>query len=299
MPARTILVTGAAGFIGSYLLPHLLAEGASVVAGVRDPARCRMHANGRLRIVRADLGDPASLLAATAECDAVVHLAAATDVSDRAVNRRSNVDGVRNLVRACETRGLRRLIHFSTHCAGRKLRDAYGETKLEGEQLALASRLDTTVLRPTMVCGRGSKEFETFVTLVRRLPVIPVIGPGTFALRPSLVEDVVPLVSRALSNPATVGRTYEIAGADAYTFRTLVDLVAGLLGKRRRVLSVPPGLVMPFVRLAGALTVHTPVAVDQLLALLQDTEADIEPARRDLDFRPRPLASGLGWLAEG
>jgi NADH dehydrogenase len=291
-----IVVTGATGFVGRHLVRALAAEGRQVVAVARPGRDCEALEGPGVRVARADLTDPPSLVEAARGASAMVHLAAATDVSDEAVNRRLNVDGVRHVVEACRAAGVRRLVAFSSHCAGRAKRDAYGQTKLEGEAVVRESGLAWTSLRPTMICGPGSKEFETFLALVRRLPVVPVIGPGTFLLRPCALEEVVPVVGRCLDREATVGQTYELAGGEALSMRELIALAAGLMGKRRPVVSVPAWLVLPAVRFLGALTTHTPLSVDQVMAFLQDTVADLEPARRDLDFRPRPLRESLSWL---
>ncbi len=294
-----IVVTGATGFVGPHVVRALAAEGRKVVAVARPGRPVEAIEGPGVRVARADLNDPASLVEAARGAVAMVHLAAATDVSDETVNRRLNVDGVRHVVEACRAAGVPRLVAFSSHCAGRPLRDAYGRTKLEGEAVVRESGLAWTLLRPTMICGPGSKEFETFLTLVRRLPVVPVIGPGTFLLRPCALEDVVPVVGRCLDREGTVGQTYELAGAEPLTMREFVGLTAGLMGKWRPVVSIPEWLVLPAVRLLGAVMTHTPLAVDQVMAFLQDTVADLGPARRDLDFHPRPLREALAWIGRG
>lgn len=292
-----MLVTGASGFLGSRLVPSLVQAGWSVTALVHRTPPAALQSVSSVRFCPGSLEDLDSLRIAARGCRAVVHLAAATDTSDAEINRRANVEGTARLLEACRREGVARLLHFSSHCAGRTLRDAYGETKLQAETLVRAFAGEATILRPTMVCGRGSKEFETFARLVRRLPVIPVPGPGTFRLQPSLVEDVVPAAVRALDVPEAVGKTYELAGGESLTFRELVDLVARLQGRRRHVLSLPPGPVLALVRALGAITRQPMVSVDQAMAFLQDTVVDIEPARLDLAFNPGHLADGLTWLS--
>lgn len=299
MKYRRLLVTGASGFVGRHLIPHLLESGYHVRAMVR-PASDRSHlGDPRIEIVHGDLKDPSSLRECVRGRDGVIHLAAATDISDAEENRQLNVDGPASLVRACQEEDVSRVVAFSSHCAGREKQDAYGRTKLEGERVFDGSGLKVTHLRPTMICGPGSKEFRTFLQIVDTLPIVPVIGPGTYRLRPCLVEDVVPLVTRCLEREETVGRTYEVAGLESPSMRELITLVAHIRGKRRRIVSVPARLCLAGARLLGSVMTHTPLSVDQVMAFLQHTEADIEPARRDLGFSPGPLEKGLVWIAQG
>ncbi len=297
MSDRRVFLTGATGFVGRHVAPNLIRHGCKLTALVRSRTGSRELETQGVRIVEGHLQDQTALLSGMEGAGAVVHMAAATDVSDPAINRAWNVDGVAQLLEACRSTSVRRLVFFSTHCAGREQRDAYGETKLEGEVLALASGLDVTCLRPTMICGPGSKEFETFLRIIRLFPVVPIIGPGTFELRPSVIGDVAPLVQRCLDRPETIGSTYEIAGVEPISMRDFIGLCARLMGLRRRIFSVPAGLVLPVVRMMGSVMTHTPLSVDQVMAFLQHSVADIEPARRDLDFQPGTLEEGLAWLS--
>jgi nucleoside-diphosphate-sugar epimerase len=289
-------VTGATGFVGRNLCRLLTERRMPYVALARETSNVAPLTAIGATVRRADLCDVPALTRALEGCAAVVHLAAAADVTDPALNARVNVAGVEALIAACRPGGVRRVLFFSSNCATRRLRDAYGVTKFEGEQRFAASGLDVTVFRPTMIYGADSKEFGTFVRTVRRCPLVPIIGSGRHTIRPVALPDVLEAALAALARPATIGRTYDIAGPESISFNDLVHLVARLIGRRRRIMHVPVGLARVGARCLGALMKHPPVTVDQVLAFAQDTQADIEPARRDLDFRPRPLEPGLSDL---
>jgi nucleoside-diphosphate-sugar epimerase len=170
-----ILVTGATGFLGTHLGRELRQRGMAFAVFARSAQKARSYLDAGIEVCRGDLLDRASCDAATRGRDVVLHLAAAADVSDAAVNERVNVGGLQTLLRACCDNGVRRFIFVSSTCAGRERRDAYGETKLRGERLVRDSRIAHTILRPTMIYGRGSKEFETFVRVIQLSPVVPLI----------------------------------------------------------------------------------------------------------------------------
>lgn len=292
-----VLVTGASGFVGGHLVGDLLARGARVTAMVRREADAQRFAERGVEARLADLRDRASLDAAVIGQRAVVHCAGAADVSDAAINQAVNVDGTARLAEACAAlEQPARVVLFSSHCAVRPLQDAYGRTKLESEQALRATGAPHVILRPTMIYGEGSGEFTTFVRVVRRLPVVPIIGSGRSTIMPVFLDDLLPAVASALVRQAPLGQAYEICGPEPISFDALVAEVARHQGARRRPLHVPGWLALLGARMIGMVWRHPPITVDQVMGFLQDTVADPGPAMRDLAFAPRPPAAGLSLL---
>ncbi len=288
-----LVVTGATGFLGRHVGRELVRRNTPFRVFVRSPARAADYERDGVPLTAGDLRDAAACRAAVQGARAVLHLAAAADVSDPAVNRAVNVDGLGTLLQACRDEGVHRFVFVSSTCAARPLRDAYGETKRLGEELVRASGLDATILRPTMIYGRGSKEFDTFVGTIRWSPVVPIIGPGTNVVQPVWVGDAVPTLLDVVGSEATSGRTYDLAGPHPVTFDGLVQLVARVIGRRRVILHVPAAPVLLAARVLGRLSTHVPLTVDQVMAFLQNTEVDIAPLRAAVGFAPRPIAEGL------
>ncbi len=170
MAAHCIAVTGASGFVGRYLVPALLERGDRVRALVRRADRGKALKQAGAELIVGDLLQPASLVRALNGADAVVHLAAVADSSDALLNEEVNVGGSRNLAQACAEAGVERVVNFSSTCAGRKMQDAYGRTKREAEDEFADEALRVTHLRPTMIYGHGSKEFDLFAQVVAKLP---------------------------------------------------------------------------------------------------------------------------------
>ncbi len=292
----TVLITGASGFVGLHLARRLRREGIPCRALVRATS-----SSGPLRalgvpLAVGDLTRPSTLDDALEGCEAVVHLAGAADVADPVVNHRVNVDGSANLGRACERAGVARVVHFSTNCALRELRDAYGESKRQGEQALASCDLDLRIFRPTMIYGEGSKEFTTFVRTVGRSPFVPVPGSGKHLLRPVFVDDVIDATVTALTRHGLGGRAYDIVGPTALPFDELIARVASEIGVRRRPVHFPLSLCLLGARILGKLWTHPPVVPDQVLAFAQDTRGDLGPPSRDLDWEPVDVETGLRRL---
>src|SRR5206468_3918171 len=111
----------------------------------------------------------------------------------------------------------------------------YGLTKRMADRLFLASGLEATILRPSLVYGPGARGvFVKLAGLVRRLPVIPVIGPGTWHLRPVFLDDLIDLVVATLARPELAGRTYDVGGRDLVTYNEFLAGICGGPGPGRR-----------------------------------------------------------------
>ncbi len=294
-----IAVTGSTGFVGKYLVPALLERGNTVNAFCRRADRGKPLKVAGADLVVGDLMQPPTLVRALKGCEAVIHLAAVADSSDEDLNHQINVVGSRNLVAAAREVGLTRILNVSSTCAGRKLQDAYGRTKQEAEAEFAAPSLAVTHLRPTMIYGHGSKEFDLFAQVVAKFSRVPIPGRGKSLMRPVFVHDFVDFVLRLLDSPETAGRTYDVAGPEPLSFDDFIYVLGRAQGTESRALHVPAPLAIGGARILGRLQRHPFINVDQVMAFLQDTEVDIQPARRDLAWDPRPLEEGLAELYGG
>jgi len=266
-----VAVTGATGFIGSQLVRVLAERGHEPVS-----------------IGRLELSDPDVLAGALVGCQAVAHLAGGGLADDRATWE-ANAGLTRLVIDACRATGVGRLLLASTVTVTRAQVGAYGASKREAEQLVLGSGLDATVFRFAFVYGPGETGvFARLVAIVRRLPVVPVVGSGTMDIAPVFVEDVVGAIVAALERPEVAsGKVYTLAGPPA-TFHSVVEGVAARLGLRRRVLHLPMTVALVLARLPGS-----PITRDNALGMTQEADHDSSLARAELGFEPRPLEAGL------
>src|SRR3989449_10151725 len=131
------------------------------------------------------------------------------------------------------------------------------------DRLFLGSGLDVTILRPSLVYGPGARGvFVKLAGLVRRLPVIPVIGPGTWHLRPVFLDDLIDLVVATLARPDLAGRTYDVGGPDLVTYNEFLAAICRALGRRCRRGRAPVSerLVLPAVAVRARPETPPPLA---------------------------------------
>lgn len=289
-----VLVTGASGFIGTALAPRLAAAGHVPRLLFRRPPNPASATPGE--IVRGDLAEPATLGAAVAGAEAVVHLGAATSGGrlDPAVAYRVNVGGATALIEAARAAGCTRIVVMSTQHVHLPRPGLYGLTKRMADRLFLASGLDVTILRPSLVYGPGARGvFVKLAGLVRRLPVIPVIGPGTWHLRPVFLDDLIDLVVATLARPELAGRTYDVGGPDLVTYNEFLAAICGALGRRCRRVRLPIRVSFVLASVLERVLRNPPLTVDNVHGATLEAPCDLRALLRD--YRPHltPLAEGL------
>jgi len=290
-----VFVTGGTGFVGKAVIRALQAHGILVRCLVR--AGSESHLRGFEAIERApgDVLTPKGIAESMQGCGAVIHLVGiirehrASGVVFEQLHARATT----HIVDAARTAEVPRYLQMSALGVRRDAPSRYHRTKWEAEESVRSSGLDWTIFRPSVIYGPGDGSVSVLARLVRRLPVVPVIGDGRYRLQPVAVEHVAEGFARALEQPATVGQTYEVGGPQSYAFTEILDQIGQALGKTRvRKLHHPLALMRPLVRLLELLPFF-PLTSDQLIMLEENNVCDPTPFYRDFDLDPIPFPEGL------
>jgi NADH dehydrogenase len=294
-PPSSVFLTGATGYVGRSVLARLTEADVRVRCLVLPDDPDPPAAGGLVEVVEGDVTRPDGLAAAGDGVEAVVHSAALMPPARAERIRQVNVEGTRTMLELARGWGVSRFVYLSAVSATYPVRNAYGESKLECEEMVRASGLQHTILRPTMVFGPGGGlHFQELVALVRRAPVVfPVIGPGAQRLQPVAIEDVVRAVELALSHPAAANRTYAVSGATVLSFDELVDRVAEALGRRRLKVHVPLALCRALARGLERVRPEPLLSVDAVTGVTQDATLDWSPFARDCGYSPQELDARL------
>ena len=243
---RTILLTGATGYIGGRLAPRLLDRGHRVRCLARSRAKVLARpwaSRDGVEIVEGDAGDEATLREAMRGCDAAYFLVHSMDVAGREYRER-DLAIAEAFGRAAADSGVGRIVylgglgetgeHLSEHLASRR----------EVEKALGRGGVPVTVLRAAMIVGSGSASFEIMRYLVERLPVMITPRWVRTESQPIAVRDVLHYLIAALETPATTGRTIDIGGPDVWSYAQVMREMAKALGLRRR-LVIPVPILTP------------------------------------------------------
>lgn len=246
-----VLVTGATGFLGHHVVEALLARGHEVRALARESSRTEAIEALGASVVRGSFDDRASLRRA-AEVDAIVHAAGGGIVRSSADFYRGNTDTTRALLEVAPSTLTRFVLVSSLAAHGpsrgptpddESMPDApvshYGRSKLLAEEAALAcaDRFAVTALRPPALYGPGEHRMVGLFRAAER-GVVPMVHPsGKLSMLHG--ADCAAAIARALEVPHESG-AYFVAEPRVYGRREMAELIGRAVGRRVRVLSVPP-----------------------------------------------------------
>ena len=281
-----ILVTGASSFIGAHLCRA--ARAAHEVVGIYSQTPLRMAGVDARRV---DLGRPdaAQRLRALAP-ELVVHLAYKVKGGPEreALNR-----GMMDAVLALDLP----VIYASSTVVHWPQPSLYREGRREDEARLLAHPRPWAVLRPCAPFGPAlpdhrphhRESFHTLAALVRRSPVVPVIGDGAYLRQPLYVGDlseaILGLIQRGLPR-----RAFDAGGAEALSMSEIVDTLAAAMGRRVRQIPLPKAL---FTRLAPLSRDFDPQLIDTLDV---DDLADPQALAEASGWRPRGFRGAVAYL---
>lgn len=296
------LITGSAGFVGTGLIQHLLADPAQhvVAAFTTSPPRQLGRA---LAIQVSELGADTDWSIALDRVDTVVHLASRVHVmNDAAVDplaefRRVNVAGSLHLARQAAAAGVRRFVYVSSikvngeaTSTGQAFRsddppqptDPYGISKHEAElalsRIATSTAMELVVVRPPLVYGPGARaNFRSLIHWLRRGVPLPF---GAIDNRRSLValDNLSDLLVTCTRHPAAAGQTFLASDGEDVSTTDLLLRLGRALGHPARLVPVPPALLSTLFGVIGRQDISR--------RLLSSLQVDISPARDLLGWRP-------------
>lgn len=299
--SRGVFLTGATGFIGSAVLERLVASGKSgIVCLVRSPEEARQSHSGGVRYVRGDINDSSTYSDALAECDAVVHMAAATGTARESELRRVNVDGTRELLAACKRAGIKHFVFMSSIAAAAddSIDYPYARTKIDAESLVRDSGLEHTIVRPTIVLSERGGNW-TMLRKLACLPVVPLFGGGTARVQPVDLADVARGVELILDGIAKGTAMIEIGGPEVLTFADFLRRIRKACGRAGSpFVAVPIGPMAALLKVARKLFGESfPISAGQLAPFVCDGVAAANPVHEQLRAKMPPLDELLASIA--
>lgn len=264
----TILVTGASGFIGSYIVSEGLNLGYEMWAGMRGTSSKGYLTDERIRFAQLDLGNPQKLQGQLLQYkealggqgwDYVIHAAGATKCLHPEDFFRTNTQGTQNLIEALRATGMipRRFVFVSSLSIFGAIREtpvrqatkenpwiyspilltdtpkpntAYGQSKLQAEAYVQAQKdLPYTILRPTGVYGPREKDYFLMAQSIKQHTDFAV-GYRPQEITFVYMMDVVQACFRCLDAPAAENKAYFLSDGQIYNSRRFSDLLQQELG---------------------------------------------------------------------
>ncbi len=308
------LVTGAAGFIGSYLVETLKERGYEVTCLARRSSNLKWIEHLGLKYIVFDLSDVESHADEIDGFDYIFHLAGVTKGSCERDFFHANTECTEKLVRVAAERGgnLKRFIYLSSLAAigpgnGGPVREdspprpvsIYGRSKLEGERAVLQHRgkLPVTIIRPPAVYGPRDTDFFVMFRMIKK-GIFPFWGRCIYSLL--YVEDLVRGIVLAAEKKEAAGEIFFLSDDMVYTNEDIAAEISQAIGVKAMKIRLPRSL-LPYLALVGQkIDKRGIINTDRINDFMYSNwTCDSSKAKNELGFRSRiMLREGIKWTAD-
>jgi len=315
------LVTGATGFLGSYLTQALIRRGDSVRILARTAARATTLRAAGAEVRLADLGEPGSVQGIAKGMDVVFHLVRSATSASADVFDRIDVQGTEQMLTEAQRAGVRRFVYVGT-LAGypvaeqrdgalmdeRSRFDATGQlgnyvrakARAEAAVMAASKRggIEAVIVRLGLVCGVGASVLPAHVCQPLARDWVILFGDGSVPLPLTYIDNAVDALILAATVQGIAGESFNIVDDDVLTQGEYLALLREVAGGKPQVLRLPAisyyalGLVSEMT--AAARKKEPTTNRYRIKSRLAHVRWDCNKAKHMLQWRPRvPLRDGL------
>lgn len=318
-----VLVTGATGFLGKYILEELATQGYEVTAFGRNASIGERLTNDKIRFIQGDFTEPRGIMAAAEGMDAIVHAGALSTVWGKWSDfYQTNVVGTENVLAACEDNQVKRLVFISSPSIYAAAKDQlqvketeapeknelnfYIKSKLLAEEkIREKATVDSVILRPRGLFGIGDTSIIPRLIKVNKKIGIPLFDGGQQLIDVTCVENVALAVRLSLESSQAVGETYNITNDEPTPFKEILDQLHRELGVPVNYLSLNYslmyGVASSLEKLYSLLRItKEPIFTKYTLYLLKYSQTlSIDKAKNELNYQPKmTVAEGIKKYAE-
>ncbi|MEV7606419.1 SDR family oxidoreductase [Paenarthrobacter sp. NPDC089322] len=285
-PSKTVLVTGATGYIGGRLVPRLLEAGHRVKVVVRTPPKLAdVPWRGDVEVIQDSLSEPGSVEAALRDVDVLYYLVHSMASGSGFEAKEEAM--ARLVASAAERAGVDRVVYLGGLHPDDALLSTHMRSRETVGRVFLESGVDSIVFQAGVVIGSGSASFEMIRHLADTLPVMPAPSWVKNRIEAIAVRDVLHYLVAAATLPDRLNRTFDIGSRDVLKYKDMMNEYALERGLPRRLVIALP---VPAPKLAGMwVALVTPIPWSMSLPLVQSLQHDAVSREHDVDrYIPQP-----------
>jgi len=239
-----VLVIGATGFLGPHVLGKLLENNYRVNCLVRtDSNKSGLEKVSRspgkeVKFSTGTLQSGDSIISAVKDADAIIYM---VDLKHTQL--------LKNFLGAVNRTGTKRVVFISSTTVLIPIEDKIKEKKINSEKLIKKSKLDYTILRPSMIYGcPDDTNFSKMIRFIKKRGFFITFGSGDNLIQPIYVGDA------AYAAASVLEKTYNLAGQKPLKYNDMIKIVKSRIGKQFKVIKLPIGLSKSLISIYGKIS---------------------------------------------
>jgi uncharacterized protein YbjT (DUF2867 family) len=262
------VVTGAFGYSGKYITARLLAAGERVRTLTQSPQRANPFGR-RVEAQPFNFDNPAALVESLRGATVLYNTYwIRFNAREPGFQHAVAVENTLKLFEAARQAGVSRVVHTSITNPSEDSPLEYFRGKAVLERALQESGLSYAILRPSVLFGHEDILINNIAWTLRRLPVFGVFGDGQYRLQPIHVDDFAALAVKQGKDRAD--RAIDAIGPETFTYRRLVEEIAGIIGVKRLIVAVPPSIGYAVGAVLGKLVADVMITRDEVDGLMAD-----------------------------
>ena len=304
-----VLITGATGFLGKYIVEELKNNGYQVVTFGRNEKIGKALIDSNVEFFKGDIENKEDLLRAFQGCSAVIHAAALSTVWGKWNNfYKVNVLGTRNIVEICEKQGLK-LVFVSSPSIYAGAKDQldvkeneapkdnnlnfYIKSKIMAENIIKNSKLNYMIIRPRGLFGIGDTSIIPRLLDLNKKMGIPLFADGKQKVDVTCVENVAYALRLALENERYSQQTYNITNDEPIEFKEILTLFFNEMGTEGKYLKWNYRLILILVSILEkvyklfGIEKEPPLTKYTLYLMRYSQTLNIDKAKKELGYYPQ------------
>ena len=271
MKPKEILVFGASGQIGRNLIRKFTKNNYKVIAVTRNIHQkgyiLKTQANpGYLEIVELQNLDLDKIRSLFDNCSICINLVGVLFEKNKNQFNRIHRDFPKILSKLASEKKIEKFVHVSALGVENANDSEYAKSKLEGENQVLKSFKKSIILKPSIVYSVDDNFTTTFMTLLNRIPIIPLYYKGETQFMPIHVSDLTEIIYQVVSKDITE-KSIECIGPEVLTFREIMQILLKAIDKKRLLVPIPFPIAKLMATFLGMLP--NPIFTQDQLRLLK------------------------------
>ena len=260
------IVTGSFGYIGRYITAQLLTAGRPVRTITTHVDKPNPFGS-KVEAFPFNFIDPKGLIESLKGAHTLyntywIRFEHGGQTFDQAVNN------TKILFECAVKAGIKRIVHISVTQASVDSPLPYYAGKGKQEQALKSLGIDYSIVRPTLVYGVEDILVNNIAWLIRKFPLIPIMGDGRYQLQPVYVDDLASIAIGAIKNQGST--TIDAIGPESFSYLEFVKTIANALGKKTLLFKVPPKLGILLGRGIGLIVRDVILTDEELKGLMSN-----------------------------